>query len=107
MPQTEWLPQEDNTLFDPTLFGDYRENQDAFGGQDFGGFFNEAFPLPDLDIGSPFNFNNMDNMAQQQPQQQPQQKHDLMQEVEKAQNTDNVKPSIETQMLSCNKIWYV
>jgi AP-1-like factor len=47
----DWLAQQNGGQFNPDLFGDYRESQDAIATADFGGFFNEAFPLPDL--GSP------------------------------------------------------
>ena len=97
-----WLVQQNGGSFDPVLFGDYREPQDAIVSQDFGSFFNEAFPLPDL--GSPFhNFNEVTN-----PAVPP--KVDLMKQVEAAQNGEEnqaVSSEDRTKMMTCNKIWYV
>lgn len=110
-----WLAQQNNGAFDPVLFGDYRDSQDAILGQDFGTFFNEAFPLPDL--GSPFN--TYENTATNPPvagskdappvQQQVPPKIDLMKQVEAAQNgEDEVYPGEDrSKMMTCNKIWYV
>ena len=53
----DWLAQQNGGQFDPVLFGDYREPQEAITSGDYDTFFNEAFPLPDLN--SPFN----DNLA--------------------------------------------
>ncbi|KAI1625395.1 fungal AP-1-like factor [Exophiala viscosa] len=89
-----WLAQQNNNNFDPVLFGDYRETQDNILSQDFGAFFNDAYPLPDL--GSPLH-NYNDIVADQQP------KGDLMRQVEDAKNGD-VVPDTEKPM-SCNKIW--
>ncbi|KAI1608810.1 fungal AP-1-like factor [Exophiala viscosa] len=89
-----WLAQQNNNNFDPVLFGDYRETQDNILSQDFGAFFNDAYPLPDL--GSPLH-NYNDIVADQQP------KGDLMRQVEDAKNGDIV-PDTEKPM-SCNKIW--
>ncbi|KIV83592.1 hypothetical protein, variant [Exophiala sideris] len=89
-----WLAQQNNNNFDPVLFGDYRETQDNILSQDFGAFFNDAYPLPDL--GSPLH-NYNDIAADQQP------KGDLMKQVEDAKNGE-VLPDTEKPM-SCNKIW--
>lgn len=92
-----WLAQQNNNGFDPVLFGDYRETQDNILSQDFGAFFNDAYPLPDL--GSPLH-NYNDVATEQQPH-----KNDLLKQVDEAKNEevvpDNDKP------MSCNKIWYV
>lgn len=91
-----WLAQQNNNGFDPVLFGDYRETQDNILSQDFGAFFNDAYPLPDL--GSPLhNYNDLG--AEQAP------KHDLLKQVEEAKNgNEEVVPDDEKPM-SCNKIW--
>jgi len=88
------LAQQNNNNFDPVLFGDYRETQDNILSQDFGAFFNDAYPLPDL--GSPLH-NYTDITADQAP------KTDLMQQVEAAKN-EEVVPDTDRPM-SCNKIW--
>ncbi len=90
------LAQQNNNTFDPVLFGDYRETQDNILSQDFGAFFNDAYPLPDL--GSPLH-NYTDITADQAP------KTDLMQQVEAAKN-EEVVPDTDRPM-SCNKIWLV
>ncbi|KAL9075793.1 MAG: hypothetical protein Q9157_003894 [Trypethelium eluteriae] len=93
----DWLANQNGGQFDPTLFGDYRESQDAIvGGGDFtGGFFSDAFNLPDF--GSPSLFGQ--DVSQK----------NLMHEIEKAQNgmdDEEVVPGEDTsQMMSCNKIW--
>lgn len=93
-----WLAQQNNNGFDPILFGDYRESQDSVLAQDFGSFFNDAYPLPDL--GSPLH-NYNDITVDQAP------KIDLMQQVEKTQNgVDEVVPNNDLPM-TCNKIWLV
>ena len=57
----DWLAQQNGGQFDPVLFGDYRESQDAVTSGDYETFFNEAFPLPDL--SSPFNDNAALNLS--------------------------------------------
>ena len=96
----DWLANQNGGQFDPMLFGDYRESQDAIvGGGDFtGGFFSDAFTLPDF--GSPAVFGHESHQ------------NNLMAEIEKTQNgvdeeEEMVPGEDPTQMLSCNKIWYV
>jgi len=89
-----WLAQQNNNTFDPVLFGDYRETQDNVLSQDFGSFFNDAYPLPDL--GSPLH--NYTDLTTDQPP-----KHDLLSKVDEAKNED-VGPDQERPM-TCNKIW--
>jgi len=86
-----WLAQQNNNAFDPILFGDYRETQD------FGSFFNDAYPLPDL--GSPLhNYNDVATENAPKP--------DLLKQVEDARNgNDEVVPDTDSKPLSCNKIW--
>ncbi|KIX96512.1 uncharacterized protein Z520_07778 [Fonsecaea multimorphosa CBS 102226] len=89
-----WLAQQNNNSFDPILFGDYRESQDNILSQDFGAFFNDAYPLPDL--GSPLH--NYSDVA-------PEPKTDLLKQVEEAKNgNEEVVPDNEKPM-TCNKIW--
>jgi AP-1-like transcription factor len=81
------------------LFGDYRESQDAVASQDFGAFFNDAFPLPEL--GTPeHNFNEVAPSPA---------KADLMIQVEAAQDgKEEAVPAQDTpKMMTCNKIWSV
>lgn len=102
----DFLAQQNGGQFDPVLFGDWREPQDAILSQDFGTFFDDAFPLPDL--GSPsHNFNEVTN---QQPQhtQQPQQvpKKDLLASIDQKLDEEEMVPGEDkSQMLSCTKIW--
>lgn len=94
----DWLTQQNGGQFDPVLFGDWREPQDAILSQDFGTFFNDAFPLPDL--GSPsHNITEATN--------EPTQKKDLLSLIDDKLNEDEVVPGEDkSKMLSCNKIWY-
>ena len=95
-----WLAQQNGGIFDPDLFGDYRESQDAVISQDFGAFFNDAFPLPDL--GSPEHPYNVIAPS-------PAPKVDLMKQVEAArEGEDEVVPGEDrSRMMTCNKIWLV
>ena len=94
-----WLAQQNGGGFDPMLFGDYREPQDAVISQDFGSFFNDAFPLPDL--GSPqHNFNDLP--IESIP------KNDLLDKVDAIKDgMDEVVPGEDrAKLMTCNKIWY-
>ncbi|KAJ5569469.1 uncharacterized protein N7459_008899 [Penicillium hispanicum] len=93
----DWLAQQNGGQFDPVLFGDWREPQDAVLSQDFGSFFNDAFPLPDL--GSPSH-----NITEASQNQQPQKK-DLLAEIDSKQDEEVVPGEDKAQMLSCTKIW--
>lgn len=95
----DWLAQQNGGQFDPVLFGDWREPQDAVLSQDFGSFFNDAFPLPDL--GSPSH-----NLTEVATTQGP--KRDLIAQIDSKLDEDEVVPGEDkAQMLSCTKIWYV
>ncbi|KAB8230642.1 DNA-binding transcription factor yap1 [Aspergillus alliaceus] len=95
-PGLDLLAQQNGGQFDPVLFGDWREPQDAILSQDFGTFFDDAFPLPDL--GSPsHNFNEVAN------QQAP--KKDLIAEIDNKMDEEVVPGEDKSQMLSCTKIW--
>lgn len=98
----DWLAQQNGGQFDPVLFEDYRDSQDAILSQDFGSFFNEAFPLPDLD--SPFHSFNDSGSS-------PTPKKNLSTQVDRgleAENGEEVVPGEDrSQMLNCTKIWLV
>lgn len=94
-----WFAQQNGGGFDPVLFGDYREPQDAVASQDFGAFFNDAFPLPEL--GSPeHNFNEVAPSPA---------KPDLMAQVEAAQDGKEEHATSEdgAKMIGCTQIWLV
>ena len=96
----DWLAHQNGGQFDPVLFGDWREPQDAVLSQDFGSFFNEAFPLPDL--GSPSH--NLSEVATDATQP----KKSLLAQIDSRLEEDEVVPGEDqSQMLSCTKIWYV
>lgn len=94
-----FLAQQNGGNFDPVLFGDYRETQDNLLSQDFGSFFNDAYPLPEL--GSPSH--NYGDVAGQV--NDPSKKMDLMTKVDAAQNGDASKNSDAPKLMTCNKIW--
>lgn len=93
------LAQQNGGQFDPVLFGDWREPQDAILSQDFGTFFDDAFPLPDL--GSPSH--NLTEVAKQPAAP----KKDLIAEIDSRLDDDEevVPGEDKSQMLSCAKIW--
>lgn len=95
----DWLTQQNGGQFDPVLFGDWREPQDAVLSQDFGSFFNDAFPLPDL--GSPSH-----NLTEATTQPQPPKK-DTGAQLDHKVEEEVVPGEDKAKMLSCTKIWYV
>ncbi|KAJ5253606.1 hypothetical protein N7524_010786 [Penicillium chrysogenum] len=93
----DWLAHQNGGQFDPVLFGDWREPQEAVLSQDFGSFFNEAFPLPDL--GSPSH-----NLSEVATDAAP--KKNLVGQIDNKLEEDEVVPGEDqSQMLSCTKIW--
>ncbi|KAJ6177689.1 hypothetical protein N7519_008150 [Penicillium mononematosum] len=93
----DWLAHQNGGQFDPVLFGDWREPQEAVLSQDFGSFFNEAFPLPDL--GSPSH-----NLSEVATDAAP--KKNLVAQIDSKLEEDEVVPGEDqSQMLSCTKIW--
>ena len=96
----DWMAQQNGGLFDPVLFGDYRDPQDNILNN---GFFNDAFLLQD-DFTTPFNTNTA-TVASPAP------KRDLMKEVELQQNggpdEDLAAKEAPKQYLGCDKLWYV
>ncbi|KAK4984347.1 DNA-binding transcription factor yap1 [Elasticomyces elasticus] len=110
----DWLAAQNGGRFDPVLFGDYRESQDAIVGDgDFtGGFFNEAYPF---DLGSPLNFGDLMTIGNSvsPTAKSPASQSLLGQGGKQRQGQDDgaVVPKKEQEddgnMLSCNSIWYV
>ena len=96
----DWMAQQNGGLFDPVLFGDYRDPQDNILNN---GFFNDAFLLQD-DFGTAFN-TGPTTVATPAP------KRDLMKEVERQQNgaaEEDVMPAkAPKQVLGCDKLWFV
>lgn len=95
----EYFATPNGGQFDPTLFGEYRDTQNAIVGDgDFtGGFFNDAFL--NTGYGSPFHFG--DTPAVQKP--------NPLEEIERIQDGDDeVVPGEDiNSMLNCHKIWCV
>jgi len=96
----DWMAQQNGGQFDPMLFGNYRESQDAVLNNDFGGFFDEAFPLPDIaSFGSPLSLGSVASPAPRK---------DLLQEIEDQREREpKDAPAQESKLLPCNKIWLV
>jgi AP-1-like factor len=100
----DWLAQQNGGSFDPVLFNDYREPQDAILSQDFGAFFNDAFPLPDLD--SPFG--NPNDVTSPKDSAGAAKKDSTAQASQKQDDDDEVVPGEDkAQIMSCTNIWYV
>lgn len=103
--------------FDPVLFGDYRESNDAIvgGGNFTGGFFDDAL------MSAPFDFSSPSNLfgILQSPQQSnatlannaPTPSRNLIAEVEKTRDGGDedtgasAKSEGSGKMISCNNIW--
>ncbi|KAK6000621.1 hypothetical protein QM012_003346 [Aureobasidium pullulans] len=115
-PGFDWLATQNGGQFDPVLFGDYRESQDAIVGDgDFNsGFFEAAFPY---DLNTPF---AVTDFSSPKTTQQPSASANLLAEVEKCReggDDDIYLPKQEPvqqsemslksaeQMLNCNTIW--
>jgi AP-1-like transcription factor len=97
-----WLAQQNGGGFDPVLFGEYREPQNAVVSQDFGTFINDAFPLPDL--GSPLhNFNDV--APSPLPKADPPNQADAVQQEEEEEEV--VPGEDRGKLMTCNKIWFV
>ena len=95
----DYFANQNGGQFDPALFGEYRDTQNAIVGDgDFtGGFFNDAFL--NTSYGSPFHFG--DTPADQKP--------NPLEEIERIQDgEDEVVPGEDiNSMLNCHKIWLV
>lgn len=95
-----WLAQQNGGGFDPVLFGDYRDTTDNILSQDFGSFFNDAYPLPEL--GSPsHNYGDVSGVASNEQAK----KTDLLSRVDAAHAGDITVPSSAPKLMTCNKIW--
>ena len=93
-----WFAQQNGGEFDPVLFGGYRDPQNAIISQDFGSYFNDAFPLPDL-------FGSLPTYNEAAPSPAP--KVDLIKQVDAAQQgEEEVVPGEDKgKLMTCNKIW--
>ncbi|CAK4033834.1 bZIP transcription factor [Lecanosticta acicola] len=109
--------------FDPVLFGDYRESNDAIiGGGDFsGGFFDDALSSAPFDFGSPSNlFGILQSPGQTQTNfgaaksPAPAPSKNLMAEIEKTCGGDDdfglpggsmKQTQNNANLISCNNIW--
>ncbi|KAI4721248.1 PAP1-domain-containing protein [Aureobasidium sp. EXF-10727] len=122
-PGFDWLATQNGGQFDPVLFGDYRESQDAIVGDgDFNsGFFEAAFPY---DLNTPF---AMNDFSSPKTAQQTSASANLLAEVEKCreggdddiylpqqipsqqaqQSINEMSLKSAEQMLNCNTIWCV
>jgi AP-1-like factor len=95
----DYFANQNGGQFDPALFGEYRDTQNAIVGDgDFtGGFFNDAFL--NTGYGSPFHFGDTPAVQTTNP----------MEEIERIQDgEDEVVPGEDVNsLLNCHKIWYV
>ncbi|PNS15045.1 AP-1-like transcription factor [Sphaceloma murrayae] len=89
----DWLASQNGGGFDPVLFGDYRESQDAIvgDGEFNNGFFNEAFPF---DFGSPLNFGV----------NSPKSTANTVNSQRVAPNPANVKTAAQEKSAACQKL---
>jgi len=112
----DYLANQNGGQFDPVLFNDYRETQDAIiGAGDFtGGFFDDTFTMP-----TNFNF-DLSPQAMTIPQLPvPASKPSLMDQVDAARNGDvgendglgslpvNMPAMERSQMMTAHKVWSV
>ncbi|KAI9800907.1 MAG: DNA-binding transcription factor yap1 [Piccolia ochrophora] len=96
----DWLAQQNGGQFDPVLFGDYREPQEAIVSGDYGNFFDDALPFTDLS-------NTFVESTAMAPRPG---KSSLMDEIEQNQNADHdIAPSGPDahKALDCNSVWLV
>ncbi|OAL61840.1 bZIP transcription factor AP-1/Yap1 [Trichophyton rubrum] len=99
IPSFDWLAQQNGGHFDPVLFGDYRDPQDAVLSQDFSGFFDDAFPLPDLGA--------FDAATPGSTAKTPGKTDAPVTTVDIDDDEEVVPGEDRSQMLSCTKIWSV
>ncbi|KAI9894485.1 MAG: DNA-binding transcription factor yap1 [Vezdaea aestivalis] len=102
-----WLAAQNEGQFAPDLFGDYRDPQDAIAGptQDFNGFFNDAYSLPDFgNLGATPDLSPALNMST--PGGTATTRRDILSEVDAASNGE-VAPAAPEEMLKMNQIWFV
>ncbi|KAI9659603.1 MAG: DNA-binding transcription factor yap1 [Alyxoria varia] len=106
----DWLAAQNGGQFDPVLFGNYRDTQDAIIGQgDFsGGLFEDSLGLPDF--SDPFNFNLSADTTIPARIETP--KPNLMEQVERQkEGEDAIQYPLEDQntlsadLYTTHKIW--
>ena len=93
----DWMAHQNGGVFDPILFSDYRDPQENVMSGDFGAFFNDAFPVTDLQ--TPTN-------AMLESKLPP--KKSLMEEIEEQQSgkePEVVPGEAPKQFLTCNMLW--
>ncbi|PGH27722.1 hypothetical protein AJ80_00509 [Polytolypa hystricis UAMH7299] len=98
VPAFDWLVEQNGGQFDPVLFNDYRDPQEAVLSQEFGGFFNDAFPLNDFNAP----LNTFGEAAAVPPPK------NLIQQIDKRLEGDEeevVPAEDRSQMMTCTKIW--
>ncbi|KAL8904250.1 MAG: hypothetical protein Q9171_007113 [Xanthocarpia ochracea] len=90
----DWLARQNGGLFDPELFGGYRDTQNDILNSDF---FSEAFL--NQDFNTPFNM--PEDLTPGEP------KKDLMQQVEDQKETEHeeIVPASPGAYLTCDKLW--
>ncbi|KAF2423404.1 PAP1-domain-containing protein [Tothia fuscella] len=109
----DWFAAQNGGSFDPVLFGDYREPQNAIVGDgDFtGGFFNDAMPAP-MDFGSPFNWADLTaptglptGFTPVILKTNPLEQADALQAGFDDVEEEVVPGENSNELLTCNKIW--
>jgi len=106
----DWFSTQNGGQFDPVLFGDYREPQNAIVGDgDFtGGFFNDAMPTMDFSVGSPFNWADLTAPTGMTPAIQ---KNNPLEQADALQaGLDDIPEEVvpgedPAKLMSCHKIW--
>ena len=108
MTHFDWLAAQNEGQFDPVLFGDYRDTQDAIVGDDAftSGFFDDGFGISDF--GDSF-FNTTTNSTVPAPVTSTP-KPNLMQQVAQRRNGDEEPAEAQNlpnppNLLTCHKIW--
>lgn len=102
----DWLVQQNGGQFDPSLFNDYREPQDAILSQDLGSFFTDAFPFPDLPTPQ-YNFDEQGAASSSVSKKDPIQEADRTLETGGGEDEEVVPGDDPSQMMTCTKIWLV
>ena len=96
----DWFANQNGGVFDPVLFGDYRDPQENIMNGDFG-FFDNAFTMP-ADLNSESHTTPLETTLPK--------KKDLMQQIEDQQagkEQEVVPGENPKQFLTCNMLWYV
>ncbi|KAI9844249.1 MAG: DNA-binding transcription factor yap1 [Thelocarpon superellum] len=98
----DWLAQQNGGQFDPVLFGDYREPQDAITSGEYDSYFNEAFPLPDL--SAPFSDTLLANFSPN-ANAIPVNAADKAQERERKAQDKSAHEPLQSPVTAINKAW--